>query len=58
MRKNDQFGSPDGTVVIGSDLNNINLDKLSALSGLTALVDFPTRGSSILDNCLTNNCSL
>ena len=51
-------GSPDGTVMIGSDLNNINLDKLSALSGLTALVDFPTRSTSILDNCLTNNCSL
>ena len=51
-------GSPDGTVMIGSDLNNINLDKLSALSGLTALVDFPTKGTSILDNCLANNCSL
>ena len=50
--------SPDGTVMIGGDLNDINLDKLSALSGLTALVDFPTRGTSILDNCLTNNCSL
>ena len=51
-------GSPDGTVMIGGNLNNINLDKLSALSGLTALVDFPTRGTSILDNCPTNNCSL
>ena len=51
-------GSPDGTVMIGGDLNNMNLDKLSALSGLTALVDFPTKGTSILDNCLTNNCSL
>ena len=51
-------GSSDGTVMIGGDLNNINLDKLSALSGLTALVDFPTRGTSIPDNCLTNNCSL
>ena len=51
-------GSPDGTVMIGGNLNNINLDKLSGLSGITALVDFPTRGTSILDNCLTNNCSL
>ena len=51
-------GSPDGTVMIGGDLNNMNLGKLSALSGLTALVDFPTKGTSILDNCLTNNCSL
>ena len=50
-------GSPDGTVMIGGDLNNINFDKLSALSGLTALVDFARRGTSILDNCLTNNCS-
>ena len=51
-------GSPDGTVMIGGDLNNMNLNKLSALSGLTALVDFPRRGTSILNNCLTNNCSL
>ena len=51
-------GYLDGTVLIGGDLNNLNLDKLSALSGLTALIDFPTRGTSILDNCLTNNCSL
>ena len=50
--------SPDGTVMIGGDLNNMNLNKLSALSGLTALVDFPKRGTSILENCLTNNCSL
>ena len=34
-------GSLDGTVLIGGDLNNLNLDKLSALSGLTALIDFP-----------------
>ena len=44
--------------MIGGNLNNINLDRLSALSGLTALVDFPTRGTSILDNCPTNSCSL
>ena len=44
--------------MIGSDLNDINLDKISALSGLTALVDFPTRGTPILYFCLTNNCSL
>ena len=51
-------GSPDGPVMIGGNLNNINLDKLSALSGLTALVDFPKRGTSILDDYLTNNCGL
>ena len=28
--------SPDGTVLIDGDLNNINLHKRSALSGLTA----------------------
>ena len=50
-------GFLDGTVLIGGDLNNINLHKLSAVIGLTALVFFPTRGTSILGNCLTNNCS-
>ena len=27
-------------------------------SGLAALADFPTRGNSILDNCLTNKSEL
>ena len=28
---------------------------MSTLSGLKELVDFPTRGDSILDNCVTKN---
>mgnify|MGYP001794103665 FL=1 len=49
---------PDGLVVCGGDLNRLDLDKLSTLSGLKVLVDFPTRGDAILDNCLTNNETL
>ena len=30
--------------MIGGDLNDINVDKLSASTGLTALVDFPHEG--------------
>ena len=47
--------NPSGLVVCGGDLNRLNLEKLSSLSGLKVLVDFPTRRDSILDNCLTNN---
>lgn len=39
-------------------MNHLNLDSLSTLSGLAALVNFPTRGNSILDNCLTNRPEL
>ena len=46
---------PGGLVVCGGDLNRLDLEKLSSLSSLRALVDFPTRGDSILDKCLTNN---
>ena len=42
----------------GGDLNRLDLEKLTAVSGLKVLVDFATRGSAILDNCLTNNESL
>ena len=44
---------PYGVILCGGDVNKLNLDQLSTLSGLAALVDFPTRGNSILDNCLT-----
>ena len=46
--------NPEGLVVCGGDLNLLDLEKLSALSGLNALVDFPTRKQAVLDNCLTN----
>ena len=49
---------PNGLVVCGGDLNRLDLNKLSTLSGLKVLVDFPTRGNAILDNCLTNNETL
>ena len=49
---------PSGLVLCGGDLNRLDLEKLSNLSGLKALVDFPTRGNSVLDNCLTNNEAL
>lgn len=39
-------------------LSSTKKKKLSNLSGLKALVDFPTRGNSVLDNCLTNNEAL
>ena len=48
----------DGTIVVGGDLNKLDLVKVEMLSGLKALVDFPAIGNSILDNCLTNNGAL
>ena len=50
--------NPDGLIVCGGDLNRLDLSRLSIMSGLKVLVDFPTRGQSILDNCLTNKESL
>ena len=50
--------NPNGLIVCGGDLNRLDLEKLTAVSGLKVLVDFATRGSAILDNCLTNNESL
>ena len=47
-----------GVILCRGDVNKLNLDQLSMLSGLAALVDFPTRGNSILDNCLTNKREL
>ena len=47
-----------GLIVCGGDLNHLDLERLTTMSGLKVLVDFPTRGSSILDNCLTNNENL
>ena len=49
---------PDGTIVIGGDVNTLDVEELSMLSGLQAFFDFPTRGNSTLDNCLTNNSTL
>lgn len=49
---------PDTVVVCGGDLNQLDLQHLEALSGWNSLVDFPTRGDSHLDNCLTNRPDL
>ena len=49
---------PDGTVVCGGDLNQLNIEELESMIDVTALVDFPTRKESTLDNCLTNRPSL
>ena len=49
---------PNGEVLCGGDLNRVDLDCLSTSSGLVPMVNFTTRGTSILDNCLTNNPDL
>ena len=41
--------NPNSLIVCGIDLNQLDLDKLSTMSGFKVLVDFPTRGQSILD---------
>ena len=43
---------PDGLVVCGGDLNRLDIEHVSLISGLKAVVDFPTRGSASSDNCL------
>ena len=48
---------PNGEVLCGGDLNRLDLDCLSTSSGLVPMVNFATRGTSILDNCLTNPLS-
>ena len=48
-----------GTVVVcGGDLNQLNTKQFEQLTGWNALVDFPTRGESRLDNCLSNRPEL
>ena len=49
---------PDTVVVWGGALNQLDLQHLEALSGWNSLVDFPTRGDSHPDNCLTNRPDL
>ena len=45
---------PDGVILCGGDFNQLDLYSLTTVSGLVELVDFPTRGNAVLDNCLTN----
>ena len=42
----------------GGDLNQLNIKQVEQLTGWNALVDFPTRGESRLDNCLSNRAEL
>ena len=49
---------PNDVILCGGDLNRLDLAKLADISGLEILVDFPTRGNSKLDNCLTNKPEL
>ena len=49
---------PNGVVLCEGDLNRLDLDCLSTSPGLVPMVDFATRGTSILDNCLTNHPEL
>ncbi|EDO28025.1 predicted protein [Nematostella vectensis] len=46
--------TPEGTVVLGGELNKLDLSEVNRQTGLIPLVDFPTGGDSKLDNCLTN----
>ena len=50
--------NPKCVVVLGGDLDKLNVDILATKLGFDALVNFPTRGNNILDNVLTNCPSL
>ena len=41
---------PGGVIVAGGDVYRLDPDELCLLTGWKALVSFPTRGDSILDN--------
>ena len=45
-------------IFLGGDSNQMYMEGLQQLSGWNVLVDFPTRGDSHLDNCLTNRPDL
>ena len=49
---------PNISIVCGGDLNRLDLTRLKRITGVNALVDFPTRGDSFLDNCFTNRPDL
>lgn len=49
---------PDGVILCGVDFNQFDLYSLTSVSGLVELVDFPTRGNAVPDNCLTNKPEL
>ena len=49
---------PNILIVCGDDLNQLDLTLLQRLTGLSVLVDFPTKDDAFLDNCLTNKPEL
>ena len=49
---------PNAVVLCGGDLNRLDMDCLSTSSGLVPMVNFATRGTSILGNCFTNQPEL
>ena len=49
---------PGGVIVPGGDVNRLDPDELCSMTGWKALVSFPTRGDSILDNVFTNRSDL
>ncbi|XP_073231902.1 uncharacterized protein [Porites lutea] len=49
---------PEAAIVCGGDENRLDMQEFKALCGWDFMVDFPTRGSACLDNCLTNRADL
>ena len=45
-------------IALGGDFNQLDMDGLQPLSGWNVLVEFPTRGDSHSDNCLTDRPDL
>lgn len=45
---------PGGVIVAGGDVDRLDPDELCCMTGWKALVSFPTRGDSVLDNVFTN----
>ena len=49
---------PNARIIIGGDINKLNVTKLIAQHSLQQMVKSPTRGEQILDVFLTNYCLL
>ena len=49
---------PQTVVLCGGDVNKLDIKRFEEMSGWNALVNFPTRGNSCLDNCFTNRTDL
>ena len=49
---------PDCGIIIAGDFNKLNIARIKNGFGLKQIVQFPTRGQSVLDLVLTNSASL